>query len=151
VIERENKRKQLKRDNDPIFRLNNSLSFGVLYSLKDKNISKNRRKWENLVGYTKKELKKHLEKLFKEGMNWSNYGEWHIDHKVPKVFFKYKSTDDVEFKYCWSLNNLQPLWKKENIHKNDKIIINEQEVLAKSYGKWGVLSVVAVVGIKGLG
>lgn len=54
---------------------------------------------------------------------------------MPKVFFKYKSTDDVEFKYCWSLNNLQPLWKKENIHKNDKIIINEQEVLAKSYGK----------------
>jgi len=133
VIERENKRKQLKRDNDPIFRLNNSLSFGVLGSLKDKNISKNKRKWERLVGYNKKQLKEHLEILFEEGMNWDNYGKWHIDHIIPLKFFKYDSTDDVEFKYCWSLYNLQPLWKKDNHCKNDKVIIWGKEVTSRSY------------------
>ncbi len=135
VKERENKRKQKKRDTDPIFRLNNSLSFGVLKSLKTNKISKNRRHWENLVGYSKKILKQHLEKQFKKGMTWDNYGEWQIDHIVPLSFFKYNSTNDVEFKYCWSLHNLQPLWKEENYRKNDKITINGKKILAKLYGR----------------
>ena len=25
----------------------------------------------------------HLESQFKEGMLWDNYGDWHIDHRVP--------------------------------------------------------------------
>ncbi len=135
VKERENNRKQLKRDSDPIFRLNNSLSFGVLGSLKDKNISKNRRKWERLVGYNKEQLKEHLENLFEEGMNWDNYGQWHIDHIIPLKFFKYDSTDDVEFKYCWSLYNLQPLWKKDNHCKNDKVVIWGKEITSRLYGR----------------
>ena len=133
VVRRENKRTQLKRDTDPIFRLNNSLSSGVRKSLKNNKISKSRRHWENLVGYTKNKLKEHLEKQFQSGMSWDNYGQWHIDHKIPLNFFKYKSTDDVEFKYCWSLNNLQPLWGKDNISKNDKIIINGKEIISRLY------------------
>lgn len=135
IIERENNRKQLKRDSDPIFRLNNSLSFGVRYSLKNNNLSKNKRRWENLVGYKIEALKEHLENLFKEGMSWNNYGQWHIDHIIPLKFFKYDSTDDVEFKYCWSLYNLQPLWKKDNHCKNDKVIIWGEEVTSRSYGR----------------
>ena len=54
-------------------------------------------------------------------MSWDNYGEWHIGHIIPKVFFKYKSTDDIEFKYCWSLDNLQPLWAKDNLRKKTYI------------------------------
>ena len=57
-------------------------------------------------------------------MTWGNYGKWHVDHIIPQAFFKYTSTDDVEFKYCWSLNNLQPLWAKDNIKKKDKILIS---------------------------
>jgi len=35
-----------------------------------------------LVGCTRKELRLHLEKQFKPGMNWGNYGfrGWHVDH-----------------------------------------------------------------------
>ena len=25
----------------------------------------------------------HLESQFKKGMSWDNYGDWHIDHRVP--------------------------------------------------------------------
>lgn len=105
---------------DPLFRIKENMSRNMRKSLKVNNLSKKRRHWENLVGYTIQELKKHLENLFTEGMSWNNYGAWHIDHIVPKSFFKYKSTDDVEFRYCWSLSNLQPLWAKDNMSKGSK-------------------------------
>ena len=91
--------------------------------MKSNHLSKNRRHWEELVGWTKIELKKHLEKLFKPGMSWDNREDWEIDHIIPVCFFKFKSIDDVEFKYCWSLGNLQPLWTKENRKKSSKIIL----------------------------
>ena len=53
-------------------------------------------------------------------MTWYNHGDWHVDHVIPLSFFKYDSTDDVEFKFCWSLENLQPLWAEDNISKSDK-------------------------------
>ena len=55
-------------------------------------------------------------------MTWDNHGEWHIDHIVPISFFEYDSTDDVEFKYCWSLYNLQPLWSGENLRKYNNLV-----------------------------
>jgi len=62
-----------------------------------------------------------LESKFKNGMSWKNYGKWHIDHAIPDIRFRYKSPEDEEFKKCWALNNLQPLWAKENIRKGGKI------------------------------
>ena len=59
-------------------------------------------------------------------MTWKNHGKWHIDHIVPKSFFRYKNTDDVEFKYCWSLDNLQPLWAKDNFSKSDNLIFYDK-------------------------
>ncbi len=112
-----------KRRNNPEIRLGQSVSSSMRSSLKVKNLSKNKRHWEDMIGYTVQELKKHLESLFQPGMNWSNYGKWHIDHIIPKSFFRYKSTDDVEFRYCWSLDNLQPLWAKDNISKADRLTI----------------------------
>jgi len=67
-------------------------------------------------------LIKYLEKKFEEGMSWENYGkEWHIDHKLPISKFNFKTTDDPDFKICWSLKNLQPMWAKENMSKNNKL------------------------------
>ena len=79
------------------------------------------RKWESLVGYTALELRKHLEKQFKIGMSWDNYGEWHIDHIIPKSVFHYDKAEHIDFKRCWSLSNLQPLWGQDNIKKRDKL------------------------------
>ena len=130
----DNKEKNKKRyKNNISLRLNASMSVSVRQSLKTNNISKNRRKWRNLVGYTPQELKTHLESLFLPGMKWNNYGRkkgikcWEIDHILPVSFFGYKSTNDVEFRYCWSLNNLQPLWAKDNLAKSDKLIFSCQD------------------------
>ncbi len=112
-----------KRREDPIYRLNQNLSRSMNSSLKSRNLSKNGRDWEKIVGYTIYELRKHLEEHFLPGMSWKNYGRkgWHIDHIIPKDFFKFTSTDDVEFKYCWSLANLQPLWEPDNLRKSNKL------------------------------
>ncbi len=62
----------------------------------------------------------HLEALFTDGMTWDNYGEWHVDHKIPMNSFIFESVDDDGFKECWKLDNLQPLWALDNLSKGTK-------------------------------
>ena len=87
------------------------------HSLKGK---KGKRHWETLVGYMLKDLMTHLEKLFKPGMTFENYGKWHIDHKIPISAFSFTKPEDSDFKKCWALSNLQPLWAEENLKKGSK-------------------------------
>lgn len=83
--------------------------------------NKDYKHWEDIVGYTIKDLMRHLERKFKLGMTWDNYGKWHIDHIIPVSAFSYTSIDDIDFKRCWALKNLQPLWHWENESKGVKI------------------------------
>jgi hypothetical protein len=84
--------------------------------------SKANRHWEDLVGYSVDKLKRHLEKHFTAGMTWENHGAfWHIDHKIPIAAFNYSTPDDLDFRRCWALKNLQPLKVKENFCKNDRL------------------------------
>jgi len=69
------------------------------------------------VGYNRDELAKHLERQFLQGMNWSNMSDWHIDHIVPVKCFAVKGFDCAEFRACWALANLRPLWAKDNLSK----------------------------------
>lgn len=76
---------------------------------------KSDRHWEDLVGYSIQELKKHLESQFTPEMSWNNMGEyWEIDHIVPLNLFYYNTEQDEQFKVCWSLANLRPLEKVAN-------------------------------------
>ena len=59
----------------------------------------------------------HIESQFIEGMNWNNRSEWHIDHIIADCLFNYSSFKDEEFKKSWSLDNLRPLWAKDNLSK----------------------------------
>ena len=75
------------------------------------------------LGYTVKDLIQHLEMQFKEGMTWDNYGKvWHIDHKKPDSWFNYQNQEDDEFKACWSLENLQPLFAIDNLRKGNRYV-----------------------------
>ena len=73
--------------------------------------------WTKLLGYNAKDLMNHLKRLFQPGMTWENYGEWHIDHKIPRSVFNFSKPEHVDFKRCWALSNLQPMWAAENIKK----------------------------------
>jgi hypothetical protein len=80
------------------------------------------RHWQTLVGFTLEQLQAHLEKQFTPEMTWENYGtHWHIDHKIPIAVFNFETTDDIDFKRCWSLQNLQPLEAIENMSKGMKV------------------------------
>ena len=98
------------------YRINDAVS-SVIYDALKKN--KKGWSWEKLVGYTLSDLMKHLGKLFQPGMSWSNYGKWQIDHILPRSKFSFDSPDDPQFKQCWSLENLQPLWAVDNMKKSN--------------------------------
>jgi hypothetical protein len=68
-----------------------------------------------LLGCSIRFLKTYLEKQFKPGMSWDNYGKWHIDHVKPCAKFDLSKTE--EQKKCFHYTNLQPLWAKENLSK----------------------------------
>lgn len=84
---------------------------------------KNRRT-EALLGYTMKELVAHIERQFTKGMSWEKVlrGEIHIDHIVPVAKFKPASPEDPEFKACWALSNLRPMWASQNCSKGARVL-----------------------------
>jgi len=96
-------------------RLNIQMATSINKSLRKG--SKNGRSWELLVGYTVEQLRKHLEGKLLPGMTWDNRKEWHIDHIIPIAAFNYETPEDIDFKKCWRLKNLQPIWAKENLSK----------------------------------
>jgi hypothetical protein len=117
--ERARKRRERKRQ-DFKFNLHDKVSSAIRASL---NGNKNGHGWESLVGYTLDDLKEHLEGLWSPGMNWENYGRygWHIDHIIPISKFNFEKPVDIDFRRCWALSNLQPLWGKINYSKGAKI------------------------------
>lgn len=94
--------------------------------------AKRSRKTFDLLGYTAEDLRIHLERLFKPGMSWSNYGRggWEIDHVIPLAAHNYQGPDDIDFKKAWSLSNLQPLWGDQNKRKSDKLVAPFQPSLS---------------------
>lgn len=110
-----------KNKNCTRFKLRSRFTNLIRYGLRNCVASDSATRIFKTLDYTIKELKDHIEKQFTDGMTWELYnsGEIHIDHIVPHSSFVYFSEDDLEFKECWSLNNLRPMWKKDNFKKND--------------------------------
>ena len=109
------KYKREKYKNDPIYKMQLVCRQMVKRMFKSTGIKKCY-KTQEVLGYGAKDLKFHIEKQFKEGMSWDNYGEWHIDHIIPISLAKTLEEGIILSK----LENLQPLWAKENILKSNK-------------------------------
>ena len=71
-----------------------------------------------LLGCSIEFLRNYLEYYFTEGMNWGNYGEWHIDHRISCASFDLSKEE--EQRKCFHYTNLQPLWAKDNQIKGAK-------------------------------
>ena len=84
-------------------------------------LAKKSQKTKLLCGCSWEELIKHLEKQFKDGMSWNNYGRnvnnWSIDHIIPCD--KFNLIDPKEQKKCFHYTNLRPLWSTENSSKRN--------------------------------
>jgi len=107
-----------RKKNDIEFKIRCNVRSRVKNFLKSKNIRQDNETFK-IVGCEPKKLKEHIEKQFKDGMCWENYGlnGWHIDHIIPLISAK---TEEEIYKLC-HFTNLQPLWWYENLEKRNKI------------------------------
>ena len=100
--------------------LRNRMSGRLRHALYSRQLSKKMQHIFDIVGYSVEDLVRCLESKFTLGMSWDNMGQWHIDHIMPECSFDYSSIKDDNFKTCWGLNNLQPLWAEDNLKKGSK-------------------------------
>lgn len=119
--ENRNARSRKRRKSNPSERIRNAVSARMWAALKGRSDGK----LFSRLGYSSAELARHLELMFKDGMSWGNYGDWHVDHIKPCASFDL--TVSSEFDECWSLNNLQPLWAEENLRKGSRYASAERE------------------------
>ena len=109
----------IKRRSTAKGKIDASIRAGIAKGIK--RLSKGGKRREEILGYTILDLMAHLEKLFLPGMTWENYGEWHVDHKIPLAVFNYETPFDIDFQRAWALSNLQPLWAIDNLKKRAKL------------------------------
>jgi hypothetical protein len=76
-------------------------------------------KVETLIGCNLDQVRRHLERQFRNGMSWGNAGQWHIDHVVPCS--NYDLSDIKQASTCFHYTNLQPMWSKDNSAKKDSL------------------------------
>tara|TARA_R110000772_G_scaffold160436_1_gene271576 strand:- start:222 stop:758 length:537 start_codon:yes stop_codon:yes gene_type:complete len=107
---------EAKRKTDPIFKLKGNLRARTYLAFKSKGYKKES-KTAKTLGASYKVVKKHLERQFTDGMNWENYGEWHVDHIIPLAS---ANTKDELINLC-HFRNLQPLWAADNLSKGCRI------------------------------
>jgi len=112
-----NKYRQNKLNQDMSFKISCYIRNRINIALK-RNYKKG--KTFDLLGCSISELKYHLQKQFKKGMNWNNYGfyGWHIDHIKPCCSFDLSKAREQH--KCFHYSNLQPLWAKDNHKKRIK-------------------------------
>lgn len=107
-----------KRTQDEQYRLSTNYRRRISLILRSGQISN---RMQDLLGCDFETLKAHIEKQFKPGMAWENYGleGWQIDHIRPCAAFD--MTDPQQVKACFNYKNMQPLWRWENQEKSDKL------------------------------
>ena len=113
--------KVIRKKTDPKFYLNYNISAAIRKSL---NNNKAGRHWEDLTGYTLKDLIKRLKKTIPKGYNWKDFleGKFHIDHIIPISAFNFTESEHIDFQRCWALSNLQLLPVRENLLKGNHLI-----------------------------
>ena len=75
-----------------------------------------------LIGCSLGDFLKHLESLWDENMDWSNYGKgigkWTIDHIIPLAWFNLENEEERLRAFHYS--NTQPMWYSQNASKSDR-------------------------------
>lgn len=115
-----NRRQKTRYDNDPLFKITNTIRSLINISFKIQGYSKSSRTYI-ILGCTFEEFKLYIESLWEPWMNWGNYGNpkdgllefnknWDIDHIVPISSAKNRE-DVIKLNH---FSNLQPLCSKVN-------------------------------------
>jgi hypothetical protein len=103
-----------KNRNNPLFKIKRNLRRRINHVVKGHRKSE---RTEELIGCSFKEFINHIERQFKVGMSWDNYGitGWHIDHIIP--CYKFDLSKPEQQKECFHFSNQRPLWAQENLSR----------------------------------
>lgn len=109
---------QKKRKTDDQYRISVNYRRRIGLILRSGQMSQ---RMKELLGCDFETLKTYIEKQFKPGMTWDNYGTegWQIDHIKPCAAFD--MTNPQQVAECFNYKNMQPLWRWENQEKSDKL------------------------------
>lgn len=113
----QNEKAKKRRQTDSLFKLTTNIRNLICLYIKNRGYSKTS-KTQDILGCDFETFKLHLEKQFTKGMNWSNQGEWHLDHIYP-VSLARNEKHIIELNHY---TNFQPLWAKDNLSKGNNII-----------------------------
>ena len=115
ALHRENRTERViaprKRNRSPSARIVNAMRARMWAALKGRTDGA----LFSRLPYSREDLMTHLQAKFAPGMDWGNYGAWHVDHVKPCAVFDQSAHD--QFSECWALANLQPLWASDNTRK----------------------------------
>jgi hypothetical protein len=110
----ENNKKRMK--SDPIYRATKYIRSRISGLLRGNKSASGLK----LLDCSLENYKIYLEKQFRDGMSWENYGTvWHIDHIKPCSMFDLSLAE--EQKKCFHYTNTQPLLATENLKKYNKL------------------------------
>ena len=113
-----------RKANDELYKFKKNIQANISRSIRSMGYRKNSRT-QDILGCDYNFVRSYLEKQFKDGMTWDNYGEWHIDHIKPISSAK-DFADAIKLNHY---TNLQPLWAEDNRKKNNKIISKQLRFL----------------------
>lgn len=119
--ENRNRRQNARLKTDIQFRLSSLLRSRLYHALKSHQKAGSA---VQDLGCTITEFKRHLESQFQPGMTWDNQGKsgWHLDHIIP--LSKFNLQDRQQFLIANNYTNLQPMWAKDNLVKQDCSILD---------------------------
>lgn len=114
ILDKKKKYISKRKKQDKLFHLTLSIRSLIKNSFRKRNFSKS--KTSEILGCSYEEFKSYIESKFIDGMSWDNYGDWHLDHKIPISWAKNEC--DV-----YTLNhhtNFQPMWAFDNMSKSNR-------------------------------
>lgn len=106
---------------DPKFKISGALRNRLRRFINTEYKSAN---FTQLLGCTYEDLMLWLEFQFESDMNLNNHGElWHYDHVIPCSLFN--QSDSYEQEKCWHWTNIKPMYKSDNMSKQNKLTKKE--------------------------
>lgn len=117
-----NAREKERLITEPDYMLKKRLRNNILKYLKKDGIKKSC-STSDLLGCSHEFFKSYFESKFVDGMTWEMFctsDKIHIDHIIPVDAFDLTNEDEV--RKCFHYTNLQPLWKKDNLSKSNKLL-----------------------------
>ena len=111
-----------KINDNKINQIFNSITKRIYKVLVRHNVNK-KYTYLELLGCNLLQFELYLLDKLTDGMTFHNYGEWEIDHIKPISLFNLHNHNEL-FECC-NFNNLQPLWKIDNILKSNHINVSD--------------------------